>query len=88
MHTLLRCAAAAFLVAYVAQPAGASEHAHRHFTHEGLWKNRALPSYFHSGDPFAALKAHEAWRAHFQGPGGMLFHHHTEMHHWSNAPHT
>ena len=87
MHTVLRCAAVAFVIAYVVQPASANEASHRHLTHEGLWKNRALPSTFHHGDPFAALKAHEAWKARFQGPGGSVFLHHTEMHHLSARPH-
>ena len=85
MQSLLRLSAAALLVVFAAQSAIAGEHAHRHFTHEKDWKYRALPLNFKHGDPLKAIESHKGFKAHFDGPGALVFKH-TGHHHTAAAP--
>lgn len=85
MLIFLRLSAAALVMVFAAQSASAEEHAHRHFTHEKDWKYRALPLNFKHGDPLKAIESHKGFKAHFEGPGALVFKH-TGQHHIKATP--
>jgi hypothetical protein len=85
LQTLLKLSAAALLAVFAAHSAIASEREHRHFTHEKGGKFRTLPLTFKHGDPFKAIESHKGFKAHFEGPGVLVFKH-TGHHHLLAAP--
>lgn len=87
MQTLLKCVVAASLMVFITQSAGAYEYEHRHLTHEGTWKNRAMPLNFHHGDAFKALDAKKGLAGKFEGPASGAFTRSSDIRRLSAQPH-
>jgi hypothetical protein len=86
LQTLLKCVAAASLMAFIALPISAAENDHRHLTHEGSAKNRMLPANFHAGNALAALDAKK--KGSDQGPTDAVITRHPDMHQMAAQPHS